>query len=275
MGTDLKTERGVYLTPEFEEAEHRIGDNALKWVLRFVQTPLPKEKSVEWGNLLRELMLLAHFWNHKSPIHWVCEKQWEGISDIANFQAENPESPSLRWRKVHLPPTRDVEQIQKTLLTWLHELLHSEYVTITVPNISKISFTISRPKNTSRNLSGRHPRFYIDGGYKEHFLLTAARSIEENAQSLRYCPYKNCSMPIFLAKDKRMKACSAAHAGNIRSKIFYNKPRGKAPHWVIEGGDHEKQLKEVHAHLSFGDPLPAKQKVDSRKKVLSKKKAGK
>ncbi len=160
MLTALK-ERGIQLTPEFEDAAKRMGNDALKWTLQFVQWPLPPEKTPGWDDLRFELILLMVFWKYGSPKVVVEGPSWEEISLAKDFRRRYTEDGELYWEKIHLPPAKEVKEIHATIGAWLHDFMKTGFVPISISNISEISFAISKNKNTPRNSRGQSRRIWI------------------------------------------------------------------------------------------------------------------
>ena len=132
-------EMGIRLTPEFEDAVDRIGDDDLKWLLRFAQLPLPPEQTLEWDHLLYEITLPIIFLDLPSPKKMRKRETWEGASMAVDFGKEEG-----RWPRIPLPPAKEVKEIHATIGAWLHELMHKGTVVIKVSDISEISFKIKK-----------------------------------------------------------------------------------------------------------------------------------
>jgi len=140
---------------------------------------------------------------------------------------------------------------------------------------TRVKLTIPKNKKASQKSWDQHTHIEIKGGYKETFLLTAAQLLEAEFQWLRLCAFDNCPTPIFAARNNREKYCSPEHGANARNRKLYDRKAAARLARSLESqeGTHAWQVKHAHANLVFGDAVPSKHKVNSRKKVLQKKKA--
>jgi len=264
-------EMGIRLTPEFEDAADRMGDDVLKWLLLFAQLPLPPEQTPEWDHLLYELMLPLVSLNLESPKRARERRKWEGESTLVDFAKEG----GGRCPQIPLPPAKEVKEIHATIGAWLHELMDKGAVVIKVSDISEISFKIKKNKYGSRKLSAQEGPIDIKGGYKGSFLLLAAEALTYEAQYLRSCPFPNCPAPIFAAHDKRQKYCTSEHETNATSRESYNRKSAERKVRALEKveGSREWQIKQAHTMLFPPPALPSKPKANSRKNSSKQKKA--
>jgi len=264
-------ERGTLLTPEFDDALDRIEDDAVGWLLRFAQSPLPKEQTRKWTHLRYELMSMICL--HLDSLEMIVERKgWIGTLTLVDFVRKKG-----RWSQIPLPPSKDVKEIQETLRTWLHQLMHDGAVVMKFTDISEISIKIKKHKNASRKSWGQRTHIEIKGGYKETFLLAAAQLLEAEFQWFRLCAFKACPHPVFVANDNRQKYCSAKHQSCASSKEYDDGESVAKIHRAQANlvGSHTWQVIQAHASLPFGQALPPKRKPHSKKKVLPKKKARK